>query len=181
MNMESKKILKIVSIILIIVVVSICFGVAIFSSQDIEVRIERAGVCNPLKPVKDKEVQTDEDTKKQLAKYWKKTDKDNAPKDSEVVDSLVGDYKLFIGEDEILFNLDLGYVSYNGKYVDISDEFIEYISKYVRENDKNLKENKDEDGVKDSIPNKEDECCSCCPDLKPGEACIEMCCPCTDK
>ena len=88
--MESKKILKIVSIILIIVVVSICFGVAIFSSQDIEVRIERAGVCNPLKPVKDKEVQTDEDTKKQLAKYWKKTDKEVAPKDKEVVASLVG-------------------------------------------------------------------------------------------
>ena len=136
--MESKKILKIVSIILIIVGVSICFGVAVFGAQDIEVRIERAGVCNPLKPVKDKEVQTDEKTKKQLAKYWKKTDKEEAPNRNEVVDSLVGDYKLFIGEDEILFNLDLGYVSYNGKYVDISDEFIDYLSKYVRENDKNL-------------------------------------------
>jgi hypothetical protein len=176
--MESKRILKIVGVILIVLGVSICFGVAIFSSQDIEVRIERAGVCNPLKPVKDKEVQTDEDTKKQLAKYWKKTDKEVAPSDKEVVDSLVGDYKLFIGEDEILFNLDLGYVSYNGKYVDISDEFIEYLTDYVKEHDKNLK--KDDEKDKTPIDDNE-ECCSCCPDLKPGEACIEMCCPCGDK
>ena len=101
------------NIILIVVGVGICISVAIFNNQDVEVRIERAGVCNPLKPVKDKEVKTDDDTKKKLAKYWKKTDKDVEPKANEIVDSLVGDYKLFVGEDEILFNLDLNYVSYN--------------------------------------------------------------------
>lgn len=174
--MKDKKILIIIAILLVVVGVSICFGVAIFSSSNLEVRIERAGVCNPLKPVKDKEVKTDEDAKKKLAKYWKKTDKENAPKDSEIVDSLVGDYKLFIGEDEILFNLDLGYVSYNGKYVDISDEFVEYLSDYVRENDAKLKEDKEE--PKESVPSDGDECCSCCPDLKPGESCIALCCEC---
>lgn len=174
--MKSKSVLKIVSIILIVLGVGICFATAILSNQDVEVRIERAGVCNPLKPVKDKEVTTDKKTKKELAKYWKKTDKDDAPKDSDIVDSLVGDYKLFVGEDEILFNLDLSYVSYNGKYVDISDEFIEYLSDYVRENDKNLEEIKEPE----KNPGKGDsgDCCSCCPDLKPGESCIALCCPC---
>lgn len=174
--MKDKKIMMIIAILLVVVGVGICISVAIFNNQDVEVRIERAGVCNPLKPVKDKEVKTDDETKKQLAKYWKKTDKDNEPKDSEVVDSLVGDYKLFIGEDEILFNLDLGYVSYNGKYVDISDEFIKYLSEYVRENDAKLKEEPEK--TKEPVPSDGDECCSCCPDLKPGESCIALCCEC---
>lgn len=174
--MKDKKIMMIIAILLVVVGVGICISVAIFNNQDVEVRIERAGVCNPLKPVKDKEVKTDDETKKQLAKYWKKTDKDNEPKDSEVVDSLVGDYKLFVGEDEILFNLDLGYVSYNGKYVDISDEFIKYLSEYVRENDTKLKE--EQEKTKEPVPSDGDECCSCCPDLKPGESCIALCCEC---
>ena len=174
--MKGKNILLIIAVILIVVGVGICISVAIFSSQDVEVRIERAGVCNPLKPLKDKEVPTDEKTKKKLAKYWKKTDKEKGPDRNELVDSLVGDYKLFVGEDAILFNLDLGYVSYNGKYVDISDEFIEYLSSYVRENDKNLKE--DEEKKKKPEFSTGDECCSCCPDLKPGEACIDACCEC---
>ena len=177
--MESKKIIKIISVILIILGVSVCFCIAVFGSSNVEVRIERAGVCNPLKPVKDKEVPTDEDTKKQLNKYWKKTDKDVVPSDDELTDSLVGDYKLFIGEDEILFNLDLGYVSYNGKYVDISDQFIDYLSEYVRNNDKVLKEKDEADN--ETEPGNEEECCSCCPDLKPGEVCVDACCPCSDK
>lgn len=140
----NKKVLVIIAIILFVVGVGTCFGVAIYNSNNVEVRIERAGVCNPLKPVKDKEVKTDKDTKKKLAKYWKKTDKEIGPAVNELADSLVGDYKLFVGEDTILFNLDLGYVSYNGKYVDISEEFIDYLSKYVRENDMNLKEVKED-------------------------------------
>lgn len=144
MNMKNKKILSIIGIIIFIVGVSVCFGVAMFSYSNVEVRIERAGVCNPLKPVKDKEVKTDKDTKKKLAKYWKKTDTEKKPNNNELVDTLVGDYKLFVGEDTILFNLDLGYVSYNGKYVDITDEFTKYISDYVRKNDKNLEENKED-------------------------------------
>ena len=144
MIMKNKKVLILVAIVLVVVGVGTCFGVAIYNSNNVEVRIERAGVCNPLKPVKDKEVKTDKETKKALAKYWKKTDKEKGPELTELVDSLVGDYKLFVGEDTILFNLDLGYVSYNGKYVDISDEFIEYLSSYVRENDKNLKEVKED-------------------------------------
>ena len=174
--MKGKNILLIIAAILIVVGVGICISVAIFNNQDVEVRIERAGVCNPLKPVKDKEVKTDDDTKKKLAKYWKKTDKDVEPKANEIVDSLVGDYKLFVGEDEILFNLDLNYVSYNGKYVSISDEFIKYLSQYVRENDTKLQEDTEKD--KNPAFSDGDECCSCCPDLKPDEVCIDACCEC---
>ena len=94
--MKNKKVLAIVSTILIVVGVSICFGVAIFSNQDVEVRIERAGVCNPLKPVKDKEVKTDEDTKKQLAKYWKKTDKEEAQHEKNHKYSLYLEAQLFL-------------------------------------------------------------------------------------
>ena len=83
---------------------------------------------------------------------------------------------MFVGEDTVLFNLDLGYVSYNGKYVDISDEFIKYLSNYVRENDKNLKEEEEKKEKPEFSTG--DECCSCCPDLNPGEVCIDACCEC---
>lgn len=174
--MKNKKVLGIISLLLLVIGVSICFAVSLFFNGDVEVRIERAGVCNPLKPLKDKEVKIEDEDKEKLANYWKKTDKDKAPGAGEVVDSLVGDYKLFVGEDTILFNLDLGYVSYNGKYVDISDDFIKYLSKLVRENDDNLKEDDKVETPKDNMG--EDDCCSCCPDLKPGESCIALCCPC---
>lgn len=174
--MKNKKCLGIISLLLLIIGVGICFAVSIFFNNDVEVRIERAGVCNPLKPLKDKEVKIDDEDKEKLAKYWKKTDKDKAPAANELVDSLVGDYKLFVGEDTILFNLDLGYVSYNGKYVDINEYFINDLSKIVRENDVNLKEEDKVENPKDNVG--ESDCCSCCPDLKPGESCIALCCPC---
>jgi hypothetical protein len=126
--MEKNKVLRVISILLVVFGVGICFGVSIFTSEKLDVTIERAGVCNPLKPVKDKEVKISDKEEKKLQKFWEKTDKTKAPSHEEAVDSLVGDYKLFVGEDTILFNLDLGYVSYNGKYVDISDDFIDYLS-----------------------------------------------------
>lgn len=173
--MKNKKVLLVISILLIIVGVGIYFGVSIFASEDLDVSIERAGVCNPLKPVEDKEVKISDKEEEKLQKSWKKTDKDKAPSHDEVVDSLVGDYKLFVGEDTILFNLDLGYVSYNGKYVNISDEFIEYLSQLVRENDIYLV---DEEENSTTPKSSDDECCSCCPDLKPGESCTALCCEC---
>ena len=175
--MENKNILLVISILLIIVGVGICFGVSIFAVEDLDVSIERAGVCNPLKPVKDKEVKISDKEEDKLQKYWKNTDKDKAPSYEEVIDSLVGDYKLFVGEDTILFNLDLGYVSYNGKYVDISDEFIDYLSELVRENDIYLEDEEEKNTT--PKPSNGDECCSCCPDLKPGESCIALCCECS--
>ncbi len=171
--MKDKKVLFIVAIILFLAGISICFGVAIFYKEDVIVRIERAGVCNPLKPAKEKEVKINEEIEDKLAEYWNDTDKEKAPIDEEVIDAMVGDYKLFVGEDTILFNLDLGYVSFNGKYVDITDDFIQYLSNVVRDNDTILKEElKEKDTLEDN------ECCSCCPDLKPGESCIDACCPC---
>lgn len=173
--MKIRNILLVVLVLIAIVVVGICISVVIFGSQDVDVRIERAGICNPLKPVKDKEVPTDKNTKKELAKYWKKTDKKEGPDRNELVDSMIGDYKLFVDEDTILFNLDIGYVSFNGKYVDISDDFIKYLSDYVKENDVNLKK---EEPIISNEPTTDKDCCSCCPDLKPGESCIDACCPC---
>ena len=168
--MKNKKVLMIVAIICFVLGVGTCFAVAIlsFGREDLEVRIERAGVCNPLKPVEEKELSISDEEAKKLGKYWSDTNKDKTPGDDEVCDCIIGDYKLFVGEDEILFNLDLGYVSFGGKEVDISDEFHKYLSKVVKENDIEL--NKETD---------EEKCCSCCPDAKPGETCIDACCPCS--
>ena len=167
------NILKIVGVVLVILGIGICFGVSIFFNHEVDVRIERAGVCNPLKSSEEKEVKISDKEKEQIRDYWKDTDKDKKPNDDEMVDGIMGDYKLFIGDDEILFNLDLGYVFYDDKNVDITDEFMEYISELVRKNDTEL-----EKSEKPDKGNGSSECCSCCPDLKPGESCIAACCEC---
>jgi hypothetical protein len=73
----------------------------------------------------------------------------------------LGNYvlKLENGE-EIIFDEFESYIYYNGK--------IAVMNKVVW-ND-----------LKKVFPIDNQGCCSCCPDLKPGEACIEMCCPCSD-
>ena len=55
------------------------------------------------------------------------------------------------------------YVTYNtenfaGQIMVLSEEMQGILSKYIKSND---------------------ECCSCCPDSKPGEVCIDVCCPCS--
>ena len=170
--MNNKKVLFVVSGLLVLIGVCICFGVAIFTKEEVEVRIERAGVCNPLKPVEEKEVKITDEDKRTLRLYWEDTDKEIEPEANEFVDSLIGDYKLFVGEDTILFNLNIGYVSYNGKYVDISDDFTSYITELVEENDTELEDDEDSDD--------NEECCSCCPDLDEDEVCIDACCPCSE-
>jgi len=140
--MNNKRIVMIIAIICFVLGVGTCFAVAIMTfkedEKDLEVRIERAGVCNPMKPVEEKTLPISEEIEDKIQDYWKKTDKDKAPGVDEVCDCIIGDYKIFVGEDEILFNLDLGYVSFNGEEVDISDGFHKYLNKVITENDKEL-------------------------------------------
>ena len=68
--MKDNKILIIVAVLLCVIGVSTCFAVGVFSpKEDLEVRIERAGVCNPLKPVEDKSLKISDKEKKKLQKY----------------------------------------------------------------------------------------------------------------
>ena len=140
--MKNKNVLMIIAVICFVLGVGTCFAVAIlsFGREDLEVRIERAGVCNPMKPVDEKILPITEKIENKIQKYWEDTNKDKTPGIDEVCDCIIGDYKIFVGEDEILFNLDLGYVSFNGKEVDISDDFYEYLNKVIKENDKELEE-----------------------------------------
>ena len=134
--MKNKKVFIVVAVLLFAVGISGCFAVAIFSvHQDLEVRIERAGVCNPLKPVKEKSLNISDNEEDKLQKYWEDTDKSKAPAVNELCECVIGDYKLFVGEDEILYNLDFGYVLYDGNFVDISDEFHRYLAKVTKDND----------------------------------------------
>ena len=141
--MKNKKILIIVAVLLFVVGISTCFAIAVFTSkEDLEVRIERAGICNPLKPVEEKTLDISDKVEDKLQKYWKDTDKSKGPGANELCDCVIGDYKLFVGEDEILFNLDLGYVLYNGKFVDLSDEFYMYLTKITKDSDIKAEEDK---------------------------------------
>lgn len=67
-------------------------------------------------------------------------------------------YLLIVDQKKIYIDDLSGYAEYNGEIVKISDELISVLSNYLR------------------VDN--NECCSCCPDLKPGESCIALCCPC---
>ena len=177
--MKDKKILINVAVLLCVIGVSTCFAVGVFSSkEDLEVRIERAGVCNPLKPVDEKSLKISDKEKKKLQKYWEDTDKTKSPGVNELCDCVIGDYKLFVGEDEILYNLDIGYVLFDGNFVDISDEFHSYLAKVTKDND--IKEVADDEVDSPKISTGSDECCSCCPDSEPGDICIDACCECID-
>ena len=177
----NKKVMSVIGLVLAIVGISTCFCVAIFFKEDVEVKIERGGICNPLNPVSDKTVKISDKEKEKILDYWEDIDLDKEPEATELCDCLVGDYKLFIDDKVILFNLDLGYVSIDSKYIDIDDEFLDYIIKVVKENDTELiddtTEPKEEDKDKKTGFSNE-EWCSCCPDLKPGESCIAACCEC---
>lgn len=79
---------------------------------------------------------------------------------------IIPKYILYIDGDMIgIENLD-GYVAYNNPY---------FASEFIMLNQ----------GVKDVLSNYisasegNEDCCSCCPDLKPGESCIALCCPCS--
>ena len=67
-------------------------------------------------------------------------------------------YLLVIGSEKIYLEDIDDYAMYGSSIVKFDDKLFSIISKYL----------KNEGG-----------CCSCCPDLKPGESCIALCCPCS--
>lgn len=67
----------------------------------------------------------------------------------------VDDYRIYLDD----FN---GYGLYNGNIVELDKDDLLSIGKYFE-------------------PIKNEGCCSCCPDLKPGESCIALCCPCNNE
>lgn len=69
-----------------------------------------------------------------------------------------GKYLIIVDDKKIYLDDFNGYAMYNGEVVKLNEEVLNMLSRYT--------------GIKD------DECCSCCPDLKPGESCIALCCPC---
>ncbi len=69
-----------------------------------------------------------------------------------------GKYLLSVGNKKIYFDDFSGYALYKDEIVKIDNEILKLLSNYG------------------AIKN--EECCSCCPDLKPGESCIALCCPC---
>lgn len=84
---------------------------------------------------------------------------DSLETEFEMVDlAILGKYALVVEGRTIWFDDFNGFAMYEGKLVKLSDKTLEKIS--VLSNDK-------------------EGCCSCCPDLKPGEVCIELCCSCT--
>ena len=80
--------------------------------------------------------------------------------------AIFGEYVLDIEGEVILFDKEIGYVSYRGEIIEISSEFSKYLSSIIRANESVV------------VPGLGNGCCSCCPELKPGESCIAKCCDC---
>ena len=82
----------------------------------------------------------------------------------EMIDLVIqGKYMLIIDDSEIYFDDLSGYVLFNNEMALISEELKNILETYI-----------------DDEKFSNDECCSCCPDLKPGEVCISACCSCTE-
>ncbi len=74
--------------------------------------------------------------------------------------AILGNYLLVVDNQKIYFDDFDGYADYNGYIVKLSADLLALLKHYTTSN------------INDG------ECCSCCPDLKPGESCIALCCPC---
>lgn len=77
------------------------------------------------------------------------------------------DYILVVDDINIYFDDLDGLAMLENKMVVLPENLINILHKYLNI-DKKLENDND------------NECCSCCPDLKPGESCIALCCPCAD-
>lgn len=77
------------------------------------------------------------------------------------------DYMLVVDDINIYFDDLDGLAMLENKMVVLPENLINILHKYLNI-DKKLENDND------------NECCSCCPDLKPGESCIALCCPCAD-
>ena len=73
--------------------------------------------------------------------------------------AIIGKYYLIIDNERVYFDNLNGYAMYNDEMVKLDIETINVLKKYI-------------------VTFSNEECCSCCPDLKPGEYCIDACCSC---
>lgn len=95
----------------------------------------------------------------ELRKLWKKQNKE--PQKMNLI--ILAKYALYIDGDIIGIESLNSYVSYNnpyyaGEFIELDEEVKNVLSGYIKDS--------------------EGDCCTCCPDLQPGESCIDMCCPC---
>lgn len=106
------------------------------------------------------------ETKVEIRKLWKDNDKTLYEFD---LDDMIWSYGITVDDEYIEFDLVSPYAKYKDtdKYVKLSDEFQQYLSNLFKEDSEKLN------------PDDNKECCSCCPNLKPGESCIASCCPCS--
>ncbi len=162
--MEKRKILLLVSGILIVIGIAICLFVAVTNSFK----------CNCKKS--DDECKIVEEHKEENNTY------EGTIIDMEldlaypvtfvynVIDSLdtslgsldlaiKGKYLLIVDGEFIWLDDFNGYAMYHNDIVGLNDQTLRIISRAFK-------------------PYENGECCSCCPDLKPGESCIALCCPC---
>lgn len=73
-----------------------------------------------------------------------------------------GDFLLYVDGKSIVFDEVGSYASIGDKLFIMDSEFSSVINDVL--------------SVKNDLSDRD--CCSCCPDLKPGESCIAVCCPC---
>lgn len=74
--------------------------------------------------------------------------------------AIAGKYLLIFDNEFIWLDDFNGYAIYHNDIVGLDDKTVKLL--------KQVLEFRDDNG----------DCCSCCPDLKPGESCIALCCPC---
>lgn len=102
-------------------------------------------------------IEIDEEGKNQIRAIWASHNKETMTMNL----AIFLQYYLYIDGDVIGIDKLDEYVSYNASASHImmlNQEMRDILKQYIRT---------------------DEECCSCCPDLKPGESCITMCCPCS--
>lgn len=100
----------------------------------------------------------DNDGKNQIRNIWANHSKETMTMNL----AIMLQYYLYIDGDVIGIDQIDDYVSYNASashIMTLNQEMRDILKKYTN--------------------NSGDECCSCCPNLKPGESCIDLCCPCS--
>lgn len=80
-------------------------------------------------------------------------------KDAYIDLTIKGDYLLIVDDRKFYLDNFDGYAIYNKKLVKLNNELCTLLKPYLTNNNG---------------------CCSCCPDLKLGESCVALCCPCEE-
>ena len=161
--MQNKKLLFSIGIGIFVIGLFICFTVAIFSSFNARDG-QNGEVIEKHENIELKGVVIDSLTKKTYKINYHEHFYSLLGDDNRVALAIIGNYYFVFGQEVIFFDDLGGYGFYNGELVLFSDEFL----KILKQNINVGKDNGLDDG----------DCCSCCPDLKPGESCIALCCPC---